>query len=244
MMLDRKLEELLKAKKYSALSADEKALVSKSLTEKEYNRFRMILCGSRNSLNNIDTAPSPRVKQNLMAAMSAKRRQKQPLTVAWNSFASSRIPVWQAAAAFAILMFCTMLLKQQVVFIENSPAEPLMVYKTDTVFETVYKTDTVFEEVPVYLSGKKNINVKPGATYHNSNEFKPSNALFSNTTEREKDENKFPFDFLETNQLLADSTPVLKQHFNPSSNSWLDIPARGRNAKDDADLLQFLTEIN
>lgn len=243
-MLDQKLEQLLRTKKYQALNREELDFVSKSLTAKEYEQFRLVLCGSKNSLQKYATAPSPMVKHNLMAAMRAKNKAKRPLHVGWNKFANHRIPAWQAAAAIALLMFCTLLLKQQVVFIENSPAEPLMVYKTDTVFETVYKTDTVFEEVPVYLNGKKNVNVKPGGEKSHLQRINNNQGYFGTNTQAIESEANRRLGDADQNRLLADSMPIFQHQSNPAKNSWLDIPARGRTAKDDQDLLQFLTEIN
>ena len=236
MILDQKLEELLRTKKFSALTEEEKVFVSEKMTETEYRNFRLILCGSRNGLNKIRTAPSPRVKENLMAAMRAKKAKKRTLAVSWKRIANYRVPAWQAAAAIAFLMFSMLTLRQEIVIVE-SMAQPLMV--TDTVFETVYKTDTVFEKIPVFLTGKKNVNVKPGVLDKepDSNEVN----LISNSGDSQSVENEQDMILIQSynNRLLADSTPV-----HLKSQPWPDISPRGRSAGEDAHLMQFFTEIN
>jgi hypothetical protein len=243
MILDKKLEGLLKTKKFFSLSQEEKAFVSAKMTAEEYQNFRLILCGSRNSLKKIRTAPSPHVKENLMAAMRAKKAKKQPLTVSWNAITSYRIPAWQAAASVVFLLCSKFLMKQQVVYVENEMAAPLMV-DIDTVYETIYKTDTVFEKVPVFLTGKKNVNVKPSSLERDSNfAEKDANILLTNMETMGNEMNTVLND-ISRNRLLADSTPIYKNQIHPASNSWLSSPPRGRTAGEDADLMKFLTEIN
>lgn len=234
-MLDRKLEELLKSKKFVALDAKQKAFVLEKMTEEEYQNFRLVLCGTKRSLTRVRTAPSPRVKENLMAAMRAKKAKKRPLVVGWKRVVNYQIPAWQAAASLAFVLFSMFLIKQQVVIVESQAASPLMV--TDTVFETIYRTDTVFEKIPVYLTGKKNVNVKPGKLEQDSNSLLTNSQNVDNEINTILGNNN-------RNRLLADSTPIYQNQIQPVSAPFLVSPPRGRTVEEDADLMQFLREVN
>ena len=105
MEFEKNIEDLIRAKTFGELTDLERETVLARISKKEYEQFRMVLCGTKNRLNHRTSTPSPRVKENLMAAMREKRKERRPIATFLNSVGGMQVPMWQVAAAFAGLLF-------------------------------------------------------------------------------------------------------------------------------------------
>ncbi len=130
--MNKKLESLLLNKKISALTTKERSYVAQHLSPQEYEKYQSIILESKNMAEQYKTTPAPKVKANLMAAMAEKKASKSSVS----SIAHHPVPLWQVAAAAAVLFFCFWnTWPQQQPF---PPTEKEIVY--------VHKTDTVYKE--------------------------------------------------------------------------------------------------
>ena len=241
MKLEHSIEALIRAKRFEELSQAEQSLVLQRITREEYKRFRVIICGSHHGRMNTPTHPSPLIKKNLMAAMRQKRQQPRPIATFMQKVADSRVPVWQAAAAVAALLF--------VVFWGSTPQQPLAEAVTatanapqaifvDTVYETVF--DTVYKEVPSHK-----LSVSPSGRYSSRVTKVPSRKVQNTTpaylnTEFMEDRLK---EFLEEAPLLADTTlpRKLKDIDAPEHRLWNE-KSIGRSMRDDIELMNIFAE--
>ena len=154
--MENRLEELLLAKKFSQLTAEEKYYVTESIGETEYNHLHVFLNESKQSLKDTPSVP-PRLKKDLMVAFKKQHTivEKKPSAIV--RLMRYRIPAWQAAAAVALLMGLHFWLQK----------EPTIIRETETVY--VNKVDTIFKEVAMPAPAPKTppapprsrINVKP-----------------------------------------------------------------------------------
>lgn len=123
------LEQVLKNKSYNDLDADEKKWIDQQYSKEEYNAMRMTLLESISVFRKEQTKPNPEIKSGLMQRLQ-QNKKAEPI----NPFFTYRIPAWQAAAAFAMLLFFFPQIK------DSPPGDPEQIF--------IYRTDTVFKEIP------------------------------------------------------------------------------------------------
>ncbi len=155
--MEKKLEHLLLEKKFQQLTAEEKYYVTESIGEEEYGRLHILLNKSKKALKN-NPALNPAIKNNLLMAMRKQQKngmqKKPPIIVRMVRY---RLPVWQAAAAVALLLGLHFWMQ----------GEPEIIEKTETVY--VHSTDTIYKEVAMpapsietsTVTPPVRINVKP-----------------------------------------------------------------------------------
>lgn len=247
MEFEKNIEGLIRAKRFEELTDGERAMVLERISEKEYGQFRLVLCGTKNRLNARTTAPSPRVKANLMAAMRDKRKERRPVATFLTKVGNFQVPMWQAAAAFAGLMLMAVWGKNQIAIAPSSaPFSSGQVVLVDTVFETKY--DTVYREIPAArLTGKK-VNVSPEKVFGKHEKVAPSRqSLVKNVNKLNENKTKTAdFEGILTEiPLLADTTlPRRLREIDTPKNSLWNQESVGRSVKQEAELMQFFGEIN
>ena len=157
---ENNMEALIRAKRFDQLTAEEQAIVLERISEKEYQQFRLILCGTKNRLNPVLTQPSPQVKNNLMAAMRERQKRRRPLIAFMTTVGNAQIPLWQAAAALAGLLFLAFFGRGHILTNPDSGRwDSGQVVFVDTVYETKY--DTVYREIRVNDKPEKKVNIRP-----------------------------------------------------------------------------------
>jgi len=247
MEFEKNIEGLIRAKTFGELTATERSMVLARISEQEYGQFRLVLCGTKNRLNNRMTTPSPRVKKNLMAAMREKREERRPVATFLTKVGNMHVPMWQVAAAFVGLLFLAVWGKNQVGI--APPTESFSggeVVLVDTVFETKY--DTVYREIPATLLAGKKVNVSPEKAFTKQEETKSSpQGLAKKVSRIYKNEDELA-DFkgiLTEMPLLADTTlPRRLREIDTDKNSLWNEKSVGRSMREDADLMQFFNEVN
>lgn len=245
MEFEKNIEELIRTKTFQQLTELERAMVLKRISEKEYDQFRLILCGTINQLNERVTFPSPRVKENLMLAIREKQRKRKPVTMFLTKVGHFQVPMWQVAATFVGLLFMAVWSKNQVILNSNAnnfgTAQIVLV---DTVFETKY--DTVYREIPAaHLAGKK-VNVSPEKLFLEPEKIAPFHQHFVKNIQQTNEKKYDDFAGILTQQpLLADTTlPRKLRELEKDDHGLWNKKSVGRSVKQDAELIQFFTEIN
>ena len=145
--MNKKLESLLLNKKFSSLNASEQAYVAQHLSPEEYEKYRSIIWGSKKIVEQQQTTAAPSVKANLMAAMATQKAPPSSIT----SIAKHPVPLWQVAAAAAVLFFCCWNTWPQ--------QQPLLQAEKEIVY--VHKTDTVYKEVAPVVKASLATSTKP-----------------------------------------------------------------------------------
>lgn len=247
MDFEKNIEGLIRAKTFGELTAAERSMVLSHISEKEYGQFRLVLCGTKNRLNNRMTTPAPRVKQNLMAAMREKRQERRPVATFLTKVGNMHVPMWQVAAAFVGLLFMAVWSKNQV---ELAPATDDFgkgqVVLVDTVFETKY--DTVYREIPAARLAGKKINISPEKVYGTAEKVAPSRQHLIKNTKKTNSINAKQVDFegiLDELPLLADTTlPRKLRELKSNEHGLWNKKSIGRSVNQEAELMQFFGEIN
>ena len=247
MEFEKNIEGLIRAKTFGQLTEVERKMVLERISEEEYGQFRLVLCGTKNRLNLRTTAPSPRVKSNLMAAMRERRKKRRPVATFLTKVGNLQVPMWQAAAAVVGVLFMVVWGKNQVVIAPPTDAfNAGQVVLVDTVFETKY--DTVYREIPAARLAGKKVNVSPAKAFSKQEKVVPSNQrLVKNMvkTNKEKAESADFKNLLTEIPLLADTTlPRRLREIETNENSLWNEKSVGRSVKQEEELMQFFSEVN
>ncbi|MEM9822120.1 MAG: hypothetical protein AAF985_13650 [Bacteroidota bacterium] len=142
--LNAELENLLLTKSFAQLKADEKTAVEAQLTQEEYAAFRKVLLESRQLFWDSQKHEAPLTSLRLKQLVRNKQNQS-PIWAWLHWLINYPLPTWQPALGMlAIIAFFFSPFSYSAK--SNPVAEPVYVYKVDTVYRNI--TDTIYREKP------------------------------------------------------------------------------------------------
>gem|GEM_PF-2808607 len=211
------LERLLAEVPFNLLSQTEREAVLSEMPGYEYERLHQLILRSKKTMQQ-GPLPDTAIRERVMLALR-QRQPAQPVrpTALLVRLVQYRLPLWQVAAGFALL------LTAHFAFQNNAPVS----IQTQTVY--VNTTDTIFKEVamPVVDTSFKipehRVNVKPKTVKKATSAGIPVEAIADSSS-------RFQSRFLD----LPDSLPSFQFTIQQPS---------GRSANEMPELWQFLGEV-
>jgi hypothetical protein len=212
------IEQLVAVRPFELLTQTEKEAVLAEMPEWEYQQLHQLLNRSKAALKCSPPA-DPAIRERLLAAL---RQRQKPQTVRPTPLlvrlAQYRLPVWQAAATFALLLAAHFALQKPAV--ETVRTETVYVNTTDTIYkEMALPVADTSSKIP-----QRRVNVKPHTKNYAAPAGIPAEAFADSSSRQQRRFNDLP-----------DTIPGFK--FTLQQHS-------GRSANEMKELWQFLGEVH